>query len=92
VNVEGGYAINFGLKKDFLNKKLLLQVTGSDIFRTRSDYHYKSNYGGKHVDGVIIFDNQRFGINITYNFGNQKAKTTKRRKSAIDDDLNRISN
>jgi hypothetical protein len=92
VNVEGGYAINFGLKKDFLNKKLLLQVTGSDIFRTRSDYHYKSNYGGKHVDGVITFDNQRFGINITYNFGNQKAKTTKRRKSAIDDDLNRISN
>jgi len=92
VNVEGGYAINFGIKKDFLNKKLLLQVTGSDIFRTRSDYHYKSNYGGKHVDGVITFDNQRFGINATYNFGNQKAKTTKRRKSAIDDDLNRISN
>ena len=92
VNVEGGYAINFGVKKDFLNKKLLLQVTGSDIFGTRSDYHYKSNYGGKHVDGVITFDNQRFGINATYNFGNQKAKATKKRKSAIDDDLNRISN
>lgn len=92
VNVEGGYAINFGIKKDFLNKKLLLQLTGSDIFGTRSDFHYKSNYGGKHVDGVISFDNQRFGINATYNFGNQKAKTTKKRKSAIDDDLNRISN
>jgi hypothetical protein len=92
VNVEGGYAINFGIKKDFLNKKLLIQATGSDIFRTRSDYHYKSNYGGKDVDGVISFDNQRFGINATYNFGNQKAKATKKRKSAIDDDLNRISN
>jgi len=92
VNVEGGAAINFGIKKDFFNKKLLLQVTGSDIFRGRSDYHYKSNYGGKDVDGVITFDNQRFGINMTYNFGNQKAKTTKKRKSAIDDDLNRISN
>jgi len=92
VNVDGGYSINFGIKKDFLNKKLLLQLTGSDIFRTRSDYHYKSNYGGKHVDGVITFDNQRFGINMTYKFGNQKAKATKKRKSAIDDDLNRISN
>lgn len=92
VNVDGGYAINFGIKKDFLNKKLLLQVTGSDIFRGRSDFHYKSNYGGKHVDGVITFDNQRFGINATYNFGNQKLKAAKKRKSAIDDDLNRISN
>jgi hypothetical protein len=92
VNVDGGYAINFGIKKDFLDKKLLLQMTGSDIFRGRSDFHYKSSYGGKHVDGVISFDNQRFGINATYNFGNQKAKTAKRRKSAIDDDLNRISN
>jgi hypothetical protein len=92
VNVEGGYAINFGIKKDFLNKKLLLQLTGSDIFRTRSDFHYKSNYGGKHVDGVITFDNQRFGINATYKFGNQKVKAAKKRKSAIDDDLNRISN
>ncbi|MDO9254394.1 MAG: TonB-dependent receptor [Bacteroidales bacterium] len=92
VNVDGGYAINFGIKKDFLDKKLLLQVTGSDIFRGRSDFHYKSNYGGKDVDGVISFDNQRFGINATYNFGNQKAKATKKRKSAIDDDLNRISN
>ena len=92
VNVEGGYALNFGIKKDFLNKKLLLQATGSDIFRTRSDFHYKSNYGGKHVDGVITFDNQRFGINATYNFGNQKTKAAKKRKSAIDDDLNRISN
>ncbi len=92
VNVEGGYALNFGIKKDFLKKKLLIQATGNDIFRTRSDFHYKSNYGGKHVDGVITFDNQRFGINATYNFGNQKNKTAKKRKSAIDDDLNRISN
>jgi len=92
VNVDGGYAINFGIKKDFLNKKLLLQLTGSDIFRTRSDFYYHSNYGGKQVEGIITFDNQRFGINATYNFGNQKVKSTKKKKSAIDDDLNRISN
>jgi len=92
VNVEGGYAINVGIKKDFLDKKLLLQATGNDIFRTRSDFHYKSNYGGKQVNGVITFDNSRFGINATYSFGNQKSKANKKRKSAIDDDLNRISN
>jgi len=92
VNVDGGYAINFGIKKDFFEKKLLLQVTGNDILRGRTDYYYHSNYGGRQIEGVITFDNRRFGINVTYNFGNQKAKATKKRKSAIDDDLNRISN
>jgi hypothetical protein len=43
------------------------------------------------VDGVRIFDSRRFGINITYNFGNQQAKNRKRSRSAIDEELNRIS-
>jgi predicted AAA+ superfamily ATPase len=92
VNVEGGAAINFGIKKDFFDKKLLIQVTGNDIFKGRSDYYYTSNYGGRFVDGVITFDNRRFGINVTYNFGNQKAKARQKSKSANDDNLNRISN
>jgi len=92
VNVKGGAAINFGIKKDFFEKKLLIQLTGNDIFRGRTDYFYSSNYGGRHVDGVITFDNRRFGINMTYNFGNQKAKGRQKSKSANDDNLNRISN
>ena len=92
VNVEGGAAINFGIKKDFFDKKLLVQATGNDIFKGRSDYYYTSNYGGRFVDGVITFDNRRFGINVTYNFGNQKAKARQKSKSANDDNLNRISN
>lgn len=91
VKVKGNYGVNFGAKKDFFDHKLLVQITASDIFRTRSDYFYKSNYGGMNVDGYVTFDNQRAGINITYKFGNQKAKTRKKGKSAIDAELNRIS-
>ena len=43
------------------------------------------------VDGDIFFDGRRFGVNATYKFGNQQAKNAKRRKSAIDAELNRIS-
>lgn len=91
VKVEGSYSVNVGLRKDFFARKLNVQLTGSDVFRTASDYYYHSNYGGMAVDGVRIFDNRRFGINVTYNFGNQQAKNRKRSRSAIDEELNRIS-
>jgi len=91
VNVDGYSGLDLGVKKDFLKHKLLVQLTGNDIFRRNSDHHYKSNYGGMKVDGVITFDSQRVGISMTYKFGNEKAKTRKKGKSGIDDELKRIS-
>lgn len=91
IEVEAFSSVNFGIRKDFLDRKLQIQITGSDIFRTGSDYHYKSNYGGMIVSGIRSFDGQRFGISGTYNFGNDQAKAKGRRKSAIDSELNRIT-
>ena len=91
VRVKANQRLNVGIKKAFFNKMLLVQLTGNDILRTGSDYHYNSNYGGIITDGVRTFDNRRFGINLTYNFGNQQAKARQRSRSAIDDELNRIS-
>ena len=91
VKVDGYSGIDLGLKKEFLDKKLLVQLTANDIFRTESDYPYNSDYGGMIVHGVVSFDNQRVGLNLTYKFGNQKAKVRKKGKSGIDDALNRIS-
>lgn len=91
VKVEGTYSLNVGVKREFWDRKLLVQLTGNDILRTESDFHYKSNYGGMIVDGMITFDNRRFGITATYKFGNQKLKTRKKGKSGIDDELKRIS-
>lgn len=91
VNVDGAHGVNIGLRKDFFERRLLVQLTGNDIFRTSSNFYYRSNYGGMEVDGFRTFDNQRVGINLTYNFGNQQAKARKRSRSAIDEELNRIS-
>lgn len=91
VNVEGNYGVYVGIRKEFWDRKLLVQLTGNDIFGTRSDYYYKSNYGGMVVDGLISFDNQRFGISATYKFGNQKLKSRKKSKSGLDEELKRIS-
>lgn len=89
--VERFHGMNIGLRKNFLNRQLLVQLTGNDVFRTNSDYFFNSNYGGMIIDGVRTFDNQRFGFSLTYNFGNQQAKARQRSRTAIDEEMRRIS-
>jgi len=91
VNVQGNHRVNIGIKREFMNKRLLLQVTGNDLFNTGSTYYYESDYGGMIVDGDIAFDNRRIGFSATYKFGNQQSKANRKKKSAMDDELNRIS-
>ncbi len=91
VHVNEYYRIDLGFKRAFLDDALLLNITGGDIFKSATAYPYNSDYGGMIVDGVITFDNQRVGFSLTYNFGNRQAKTSRKKKSAMDDELNRIS-
>ena len=92
VYIEGTQGLSFGIRKDFFDKNLQVRINGSDILRTESDYPYHSDYGGLLLNGVYRADNRRFGMGITYKFGNQKAKTKRNNKSALDDELNRIGN
>lgn len=90
VNVDGYYRFNLGLRRSFFSDRLMLQASANDLFDTGSDYHYTSDYGGIIVDGLISFDGRRFAVSATYNFGNQKLQTRKR-KSALEEELERIS-
>jgi hypothetical protein len=81
--------VNLGIKKDLFDGKLQLRATASDIFNDNSDYRYRGNYGGIRIDGALSVDNRRFGVGLTYKFGNQKVKSGKK-KSALDEELNRI--
>lgn len=92
IYVKEFHVLNMGLKKQFFNDRLQVQITANDILHTSSDYYYNSDYGGMIINGVRKFDNRRFGINATYTFGNQKAKAARKKQSAIDDELNRIGN
>ena len=91
VNVDGNHRLNLGVKRSFFNQMLLLQVSASDLFNTGSIYYYDSDYGGMVVDGDISFDGRRIAFSATLNFGNQQSKRNRRSKSAMDDELRRIS-
>jgi iron complex outermembrane receptor protein len=92
VYIKGTHGLSFGLRKDFLDKKLQIRITGSDILRTESEYPYYSDYGGINLNGAYINDGRRFGLGATYKFGNQQVKNKSQTKSALDEELNRISN
>lgn len=91
VFISGTEGLSFGIRKNFLNKKLQVRITGADILRTENDYPYTSDYGGINLDGVYSEDSRRFGMGLTYNFGDNTSKE-KIRQNALDEELERIEN
>jgi hypothetical protein len=89
--IQGFQGVNVGLRKEFFEKKLQVNVTGSDIFRTMSDFFYSGDYGGIITDGIRTFDNQRFGISAALKFGNQKVKMRNKSSDSLKDELRRLN-
>jgi len=90
IRIRGNQDLSVGLRKEFLDGRLQLRLTGADILQTTNEYFYEGNYGGLDIDGVRTFDSRRFGLGATWKFGNQQAKAAKRAKSALNDELRRI--
>jgi iron complex outermembrane receptor protein len=88
--IDRTYSVDLGVKREFLNKKLMIQAAALDIFDTGSIYLYHGNYGGMITEGDVFFDGRRVSLNLSYKFGNQKVKT-RSSKSSLDEELNRIS-
>jgi hypothetical protein len=90
VEIAANSGVDIGLKKVLFKDKLQLIVTANDLFNGYTDYPYSGEYGGMTMQGIRSFDNQRVGFTLTYKFGNQQIKSSKR-KGGLDDELNRIS-
>lgn len=70
--------LNFGLTQQFMDKKLQVTLNARDVLRTMVT-GFQLNQGDIIMSGDRYADNQRFGINIRYNFGlekNNKKKST----------------
>ncbi len=88
--VRGNYELNFGLRKDFFEGRLQVRVTAQDILLTTNDYFYQGDYGGMAIDGVRSFDTRRFGAGATWKFGNQKVKSARKGRGAMEEELRRL--
>jgi len=82
---KGNYSVDLGLKKNFMNRKFVLSISGRDLFDSRkwetttsSDSfwrHQKGWRGGRRVD-----------FTLTWNFGNMKPKQRPQQNEQGDDD------
>jgi len=63
--------LNFGLTQTLFRKKLTITLSGRDVLRTGIT-KFNLDQGSIVTTGDRYTDNQRFGINIRYNFGIRK--------------------
>ena len=86
------YSVDFGLRKSFFDRKLILALIGRDIFNTRKTntvtsgegftQTYISNIGGGPGG---MGGGRMLGFNLTYNFGNMKPKMDEKQKNQSQD-------
>lgn len=80
-------SITLGGIFNFLEKKLILNVSVGDIFRQAST-KMKQEYANFVWNSNVYNDQRNFNISITYKFGNNKSKSVNREIN--DSDKNRL--
>ncbi len=85
---DSSWSLNIGLQKKFLNDQLNVRVSANDIF-------YQTGWSGiSEFDGLVStgrgnWDSRRVSLSLSYNFGNQKVKSRKR-KTGIEEESKRV--
>ncbi|MEO8764598.1 MAG: outer membrane beta-barrel protein [Ginsengibacter sp.] len=64
-------ALNLSINKQFLNKKLIITVSGTDLLYTNNN-DFTLKQGSVSASGFRKSDTRRLGINARYNFGIRK--------------------
>ncbi len=86
LNLEPYYGIDLGVNRQFLDNKMNVQLSLSDIFRTWGDRVVSSDLTGSNFDLARTFDSRVFRLSVTYKFGNVKLKSTNKRGNAQDEE------
>jgi len=62
---------NFSINRQFLDKKLVVTLSATDIFFTNYN-EFTIQQGSINASGLRKNDTRRFGLNMRYNFGRRK--------------------
>lgn len=78
------YALNAGIQKSMMNKKLKLRLNMDDILLT-NHWEGKLEYQNVNLHVVNRYTSRRANFSISYGFGNQNVKSARSRNTATDD-------
>jgi len=78
------YALNAGIQKSLMNKKLKIRLSMDDIFLT-NHWEGKLQYQNVNLNVVNRYLSRRGAFTVNYAFGNQNVKSARNRNTATDD-------
>lgn len=80
--------VNIGAQKRFLGGRGNIKASLGDVFYTMQ-WRGVQEYGGLEFDASGGWESRQFRLNLTYLFGNDKLKKTRKRQTGLDDEKNR---
>jgi iron complex outermembrane recepter protein len=87
---EPMYAVNAGISKLLMDRKLTLRLNAQDIFRTQK-FSGSQKYQNLDIKVGSRFESQQVRLTASYRFGNQKVQQARRRDGGANDEKNRIN-
>ncbi len=87
---ESSWSLNLGLQRKFLQERLNIRLSGSDLFY-ESGWDGFSKFDGLTTAGRGRNDTRRISLSVSYNFGNENVKSRKR-KTGIEEEADRVGN
>lgn len=81
-------SMDIGLQRKFIQDKLNVKLSFSDIFKTQG-FNGGSEFNGLVTKSRGRWDSRRFTISLSYNFGNSNVKSRKR-KTGLEDEAGRV--
>ena len=85
---DANWSVGAGVSKEFFNKKLKVRLNASNIFR-QVGWKGSSEFNGLKSYGNGRFDNRFISLSLSYNFGNQKLNSRKR-KTGLESESKRV--
>ena len=85
---DANWSVGAGVSKKFFNKKLKARLNASNIFR-QVGWKGSSEFNGLKSYGNGRFDNRFISLSLSYNFGNQKLNSRKR-KTGLESESKRV--
>lgn len=89
--IQPQYALDFGMNKSLMAKKVNLKLAVSDIFKTRGG-KISSAYPGLDYKVRQSYDSRTVRLTLSYKFGNNELKESRKRSTGLDSESGRIKN
>ncbi|MEO0789131.1 MAG: TonB-dependent receptor [Bacteroidota bacterium] len=87
---ESQYSLDLGIQKKFFEDRLNVRLSVTDI-TYQSNWSGFSEFNGQRANGEGFRDSRRVGVNMTYSFGSNEIRASRRRQTGMEAESGRVN-